>query len=424
MFRIRVDGQILQANCCDVLVSDSLNVLKIQFEFSGDWDGMTKTAQFTQKVKGTEGYKTYNVLVNDGNLADFPNEITDGIVIISVFGALGEQRMTTAPMAVPVVKSGFIGDGETPVPPTPDLYQQLLEAFKAGGVSPEEIGQAVADYLAANPITESDPTVPEWAKAEEKPGYNLSELTEDATHRTVTDEEKTAWNEKSNFSGKYSDLDGLPEIPGAYSLPVANASTLGGVKPVEKTDEMTQPVGVDSTGALFTIPGGGGGGGESTYTFEETVLASGTIVAGETPTIRTGVTIGMLRQYKMFYLYLGGASNKALSNWYIRYAKPGESGHSKEKSLMRVNGSRAFLIIYHFYDEERKILMPYDGATGNVGEWTTLAGDYSKYGVQPAANMMDSIYVVDDTYNDAELFIYPASASEIDVKWRIQGVLK
>lgn len=39
-----------------------------------------------------------------------------------------------------------------------------------------------------------------------------------------------------------------------YSLPVANASTLGGVKPVAKTSEMTQNVGVDSNGALYTKP--------------------------------------------------------------------------------------------------------------------------------------------------------------------------
>lgn len=44
------------------------------------------------------------------------------------------------------------------------------------------------------------------------------------------------------------------EIPEEYTLPVANASTLGGVKPVAKTSEMTQNVGVDSDGALYTKP--------------------------------------------------------------------------------------------------------------------------------------------------------------------------
>ena len=45
------------------------------------------------------------------------------------------------------------------------------------------------------------------------------------------------------------------DIPDAYTLPVASATQLGGVKPAAKTDEMTQPVGVDEDGALYTKPG-------------------------------------------------------------------------------------------------------------------------------------------------------------------------
>lgn len=55
----------------------------------------------------------------------------------------------------------------------------------------------------------------------------------------------------SNFSGSYNDLSSKPTIPGPYTLPVANSNTLGGVKPVAKTDDMTQQVGVDANGALY-----------------------------------------------------------------------------------------------------------------------------------------------------------------------------
>lgn len=48
------------------------------------------------------------------------------------------------------------------------------------------------------------------------------------------------------------------EIPEPYTLPIASPTTLGGVQPVAQTDDMTQPVGVDVDGALFTVPGGGG----------------------------------------------------------------------------------------------------------------------------------------------------------------------
>lgn len=35
-------------------------------------------------------------------------------------------------------------------------------------------------------------------------------IAEDTTHRFVTDSEKTSWNAKSNFSGNYADLTGVP----------------------------------------------------------------------------------------------------------------------------------------------------------------------------------------------------------------------
>ena len=41
-----------------------------------------------------------------------------------------------------------------------------------------------------------------------------------------------------------------------YTLPVASETQLGGVKPVAKTSEMTQNVGIDSAGALWTNGGG------------------------------------------------------------------------------------------------------------------------------------------------------------------------
>ena len=40
----------------------------------------------------------------------------------------------------------------------------------------------------------------------------LADLTEDATHRLVTDTEKSTWDRKSNFSGAYDDLTGKPDL--------------------------------------------------------------------------------------------------------------------------------------------------------------------------------------------------------------------
>ncbi len=59
----------------------------------------------------------------------------------------------------------------------------------------------------------------------------------------------------SNFDGSYNSLTDKPE---SYNLPVASEESLGGVKAVPKTDEMTEQVGVDESGALWYKPGTGG----------------------------------------------------------------------------------------------------------------------------------------------------------------------
>ena len=42
---------------------------------------------------------------------------------------------------------------------------------------------------------------------------SLSDLTEDSSHRVVSDTEKSTWNSKSDFSGNYNDLTNKPTIP-------------------------------------------------------------------------------------------------------------------------------------------------------------------------------------------------------------------
>ena len=68
-------------------------------------------------------------------------------------------------------------------------------------------------------------------------------------------------------------------IPDATTIPIANSTTLGGVMPVNKTDGMTQEVGVDSTGKLYTAPGGGGGSGTASGT-NATALGNNATASG------------------------------------------------------------------------------------------------------------------------------------------------
>ena len=111
-----------------------------------------------------------------------------------------------------------------------------VDKVSGKGLSTNDFTDEYKDKVdsALQSYTETDPTVPAWAKAEKKPTYTASEvgalpntttipttlaaLTEDTTHRVVTDAEKTAWNAKSNFSGNYNDLTNKPTIPSIAGL--------------------------------------------------------------------------------------------------------------------------------------------------------------------------------------------------------------
>ena len=64
-----------------------------------------------------------------------------------------------------------------------------------------------------------------FAKKTEVPTA-LSQLSQDSTHRVVTDTEKSTWNGKSNFSGNYNDLTNKPTIPSAYTHPSTHPATM------------------------------------------------------------------------------------------------------------------------------------------------------------------------------------------------------
>lgn len=100
---------------------------------------------------------------------------------------------------------------------------ESLKNNKAEKVHSHTVSE-ITDFPESLPASD----VYDWAKQEEKPSYTyeevgalsssthipstLSEMKSDETHRTVSDKEKETWNNKSNFSGEYSDLKNIPEI--------------------------------------------------------------------------------------------------------------------------------------------------------------------------------------------------------------------
>ena len=110
-----------------VVPTDSINAIPIKFVFDKTWDTFTerKTCQITQIVEGER--TTYNLALDENNIVYVPAEIVPGFYFVSVFAYRGlEARNTVIPSKMEVVQSGFVNGGQPPVPPTPDLYQQIL----------------------------------------------------------------------------------------------------------------------------------------------------------------------------------------------------------------------------------------------------------------------------------------------------------
>ena len=99
------------------------------------------------------------------------------------------------------------------------------------------------------------------------------------------------------------------------------------------------------------IPSGGG------YTWEETVLASGTLVADTTVDYDTGITLAMLREYKSFVYRLRGASNVVLSNLYLMLDNPYQSIDRSDAS--------GRIVVYEWADAAKTVLYMKSGYAAN-----------------------------------------------------------
>lgn len=95
----------------------------------------------------------------------------------------------------------------------PDIIEQILTRLdNVTEIPQEKVTEAVESYFQENSID-----VPK----------KLSDLQEDAEHRTTTDAEKRAWNNKSDFDGNYKSLKGKPTIPTVpTTLPNPNTLTI------------------------------------------------------------------------------------------------------------------------------------------------------------------------------------------------------
>ncbi len=119
MLKFNVKNQIITREDAFTVVADSRDYLKASFEFSEEWQGdITAIFGFCGEF--------YSVLLENGG-CDVPWEVikTPAFTVSVVCG----DRITANMASVEVELSGYC-EGQTPKPPTPDVYQQILNSAK------------------------------------------------------------------------------------------------------------------------------------------------------------------------------------------------------------------------------------------------------------------------------------------------------
>ena len=181
----KVDGQYITRTDHEKPVAKCRHLYRAEFEFTGDeWTG-TKTALFAN------GNKAKSQILDEKNSCEVPWEFFDTdtgtIGLVSVF--CGD--LTTANSAsVYIAKSGYV-ESDASVPPTPDVYQQLIETAN----ETKEIAQSVRDDADAGkfrgeqgpmgPIGQTGPQGAQGPKGETGPQGEIGKTGESAYQTAV-----------------------------------------------------------------------------------------------------------------------------------------------------------------------------------------------------------------------------------------------
>ena len=196
--KLIVSGASARAEVDGLLTSGMVGI-PVTIVCDGAWDGLTKS----MVCRAGHIVKT---ILNVGNTATVAHEcmVPNQTLLIGIEGrnADGTLVIPTIWARCGLICSGANADADPSTDPTlpvwarieskigsldnlntqakENLVAAINEAMTKGGgtVDPEAVQKIVEDYLAANPptVTETDPTVPAWAKEAQKPSYTAGEV--------------------------------------------------------------------------------------------------------------------------------------------------------------------------------------------------------------------------------------------------------
>ena len=220
----------------------------VHWDLDAEW-----SAYDTKTMRVIYMDSTYADIVFSGDSVALPPVPVPGCVQIGLYAG----DIHTSRMALLRALSSVRSASGAPANPTPDVYDQLMELIKGlGGVDPDDIAKAVADYLAAHPIGETDPTVPEWAKAKTKPTYSAAEV--GAISQSDLQAATDAALAQAKASGEFDGPAGPQGPPGAPGKDGAGmditGATVGQIAKIASVDADGKPTAWEPV----DMPNGGG----------------------------------------------------------------------------------------------------------------------------------------------------------------------
>lgn len=173
ILNFKVQSQTISCTKRAVIADGQAEWVKMAFTFADDWKPLNKTVQIKQIAttnysqecccygKAYSHDSTYNCYLGTEDTECYlPSEIENGAVEISVFGYDTDNavRATTVPCKITVRKSGFVSGGTTPIPPTKDLYEQIIEEIdkKASSIQDGADGDSAYEIAVKNGFTGSE----------------------------------------------------------------------------------------------------------------------------------------------------------------------------------------------------------------------------------------------------------------------------
>ena len=187
--------------------SGEYNIQNIEFEFSSEYEGLTKMAVFSNEDEA------FTTMITNGSCI-IPSEIlqTDGTIGVGVYGySVNGDKLIKRYSPKPVffnVELGSYQLAKESVDPSSDIITQILAQLESQGEDIVELQNNLSNL--------EDNVIPTLATKSEIP-TKTSQLTNDSEFITKDVDDLTNYTKTSDLSsvalsGAYSDLSGTPDL--------------------------------------------------------------------------------------------------------------------------------------------------------------------------------------------------------------------